>query len=548
LPFFPPWLARVARFTVLVLVGFLLLWAAAWKGWFLRSDRQYLPRNPDPRRIAVPAGYRAEVLAWGLNAPSALEVAPDGSIYIGESGYGGAYAATAGVEGATPGRILRLNQDGTLTVVAGNFLPPLGGFVHDAKGDLFVSHNGVVTAITPQGRRDIVTGLPSLGDHKNNNIALGPDGQLYLAQGTVTNSGIVGLDNWVLWGRFFPGPRDIPCQDVTLRGVNRTTADPRSILPFMRVATGAYSPFGHTTKAGQVVRGQVPCNGSILRFGPDGSGMDLVAWGLRNPFDLRFSKSGDLYVTDQGPDTRGSRPFQGPDLLYRIRSRAWYGWPDYWNGQPVSTLNTAGRERPQMLLARVPGQPEPAFAALGQHVAAVGFDFAPASFGFEGQLFIAQWGTAFPATTQYPDLVGFNIARFDAATRRKEIFATNVKPGPASLSPDRGGFERPVAVRFGSDGAMYILDWGHLSVTRKGPYHVPDSGVLWRISRTDHTALPSYASAAARPPLQRSPASIGQNGAERSWDPRPAVAMAAVAAAGWLLWRGRREADRDAPR
>ncbi len=490
MPAFPPGLARFARFTVLVLVGFLLLWVAAWKGWFLRSDRQYLARRLDPRQIAVPAGYRVEALASGLNAPSALEVTSDGTVYIGESGYGGAYAATAGVEGATPGRILRLNRDGTFTVVAGNFLPPLDGFVHDAKGNLYVSHGGVVTAITPQGRRDIVTGLPSLGDHKNNSITVGPDGLLYLAQGTVTNSGIVGLDNWVLWGRFFPGPRDIPCHDVTLRGVNVTTADPRSLIPFMRVTTGAYSPFGHSTRPGQVVRGQLPCGGAVLRFAADGSGMELVAWGLRNPFDLRFSKRGDLFVTDDGPDTRGSRPFQGPDLLHRIRFGAWYGWPDYWNGQPVSTLNSAGWERPQMLLARLPAPPEKAFAPLGQQVAAAGFDFAPVGFGFEGQLFIAQWGTAFPATTQYSDLVGFNVARFDPVTRRKEIFATNVKPGPASLSADRGGFERPVAVRFGPDGAMYILDWGHLSVTRKGPYHVPDSGALWRIGRINGSARP----------------------------------------------------------
>ena len=31
---------------------------------------------------------------------------------------------------------------------------------------------------------------------------------------------------------------------------------------------------------------------------------------------------------------------------------------------------------------------------------------------------------------------------------------------------------------------MYVLDWGHMSVTRKGPFHVPYGGVLWRITRT----------------------------------------------------------------
>jgi glucose/arabinose dehydrogenase len=486
----PPWLRRLARYTILVLVGFLLLFGAAWKGWIFPSDRQYEPRKPDPAAISVPPGYTVEVLAAGLNAPSSLEITPDGAIYIGESGYGGAYAATAGYEGATPGRILRLERDGSLTVVAGAFNPPLAGFVHDKEGTLYVSHNGVISAISPTGRRDILTGLPSLGDHKNNNIVMGPDGKLYFVQGTVTNSGIVGLDNWVLWGRYFPGPRDVPCKDVTLRGVNVTTADPRSVIPFQRVETGAYSPFGHKTVPGQVIKGELPCNGAVMRVNPDGTGLELVAWGMRNPFDLRFGPDGQLYVADDGFDPRGSRPVDGKDLIYRVRQGAWYGWPDYWNGQPVTELETAGREKPQLLLEKPPQKPDHALMATTHHSAVAGFDFAPAGFGFEGQAFVAEFGSAFPATYQSPDLHGFDVARLDLRTLKAEPFAHNVKPGPASLSEGQGGFERPVAARFGPDGALYVLDWGHLSVTRKGPYHVPDGGVLWRISKVGSSPLP----------------------------------------------------------
>lgn len=476
-----PWI-RIARWTVLVLVGFLLLFAAAWKGWIFPSDRQYTVRKPDPAAIAVPAGYQVEVMASGLNAPSALEITSDGSIFIGESGYGGAYAATAGVEGRTEGRILKLGPDGRLTVVAGGFNPPLAGFVHDADGNLYVSHAGAVTVLTPAGRRDILTGLPSWGDHKNNNLALGPDGKLYLAQGTVTNAGIVGLDNWVLWGRYLPAPHDIPCVDTYLRGVNVTTADPRSLLPFSRVSTGAFTPFGHTTQPGQIVRGQLPCNGAVMRMGKDGSGLELVAWGLRNPFDIRFGKDGELYAIDDGPDTRGSRPMEGPDLFYHVQ-RGWYGWPDFWNGVPAWKLPSGGRGQPPMLLQRPQGKLQKALAELGMHAGVAGFDFAPASFGFEGQAFIARWGSGFPATAQDPGLHGFDVARLNLATGKVEVFATNKRPGPASLYKGPGGFERLVAVRFGPDGSMYVLDWGHLSVTRKGPYHVPDGGVLWRIRR-----------------------------------------------------------------
>jgi glucose/arabinose dehydrogenase len=491
LPSFSPIWARLGRYTVLILVGFLLLWLAAWKGWLIPSDRQVLPRIPDPTQVAVPAGYRVELLATGLNAPSALEVTTDGAIYIAESGYGGAYAATAGYEGTTPGRILQLLSNGSLRAVAGDFHPPMEGFVHDKEGNLFVSHSGTITAITAKGRRDILTGLPSIGDHKNNNVTLGPDGKLYFAQGTATNSGVVGLDNWVLWGRYFPGPHDIPCQNLILRGVNTTTADPRSVIPFMRVQTGAFSSFGQVTVSGQVIRSQLPCNGAIMRLNPDGSGLELVASGMRNPFDLRFGKDGQLYVTDNGPDTRGSRPMEGPDLFYKVQLGAWYGWPDFWNQQPASSLGTSGREKPAMLLERLPGKPAAAYATFGLHMAAAGFDFAPSTFGYDEQAFVAQWGSAFPATNQNPTLnAGYNIARLNLLTRKVEVFAHNKQVGPASLQPSRGGFERPVQVRFGPDGAMYVLDWGHLSVTRKGPFHVPDSGALWRIVKEGTTALP----------------------------------------------------------
>jgi glucose/arabinose dehydrogenase len=483
LPAYSGWWVRLARYLALPLAGFLLLWAAAWQGWIFPSDRQYAPRQPDPRAIQVPPGYRVELLASGLNAPSALEVTQDGSIYIGESGYGGAYASTAGFEGATRGRILRLNPDGTVTVVAGEFNPPLAGFFHTAGGDLYISHNGVISVITGTGRRDIVTGLPSLGDHRNNNLTMGPDGKLYFTQGTVTNSGIVGLDNWVLWGRYFDSPHDVPCRDITLRGVNVKTADPRSLLPYSRVQTGAFSSFGHATVPGQVVKGELPCNGAIMRINPDGSGLELVAWGLRNPFDLHFGPDRQLYVTDNGLDTRGSRPADSSDLFHQIKPGAWYGWPDYWNGQPVAGLNTAGREQAQPLLAKLPAKPEKAFMAFDHHVAPTGFDFAPVAFGHEGDAFVALWGSGFPATTQEPELYGFGIARVDLKSRKAVPFAQNVKPGPASLNKGPGGFERPVAARFGPDGAMYVLDWGHMAVTRKGPYHVPYGGALWRISK-----------------------------------------------------------------
>ncbi|HWI53679.1 MAG TPA: hypothetical protein VNT01_16200, partial [Symbiobacteriaceae bacterium] len=310
-----------------------------------------------------------------------------------------------------------------------------------------------------------------------------------------------------------------------------TTADPRSLIPFQRVQTGAYSPLGHKSFPNQVIKGELPCNGAIMRINPDGSDLELVAWGLRNPFDLRFGPDHRLYVTDNGPDTRGSRPMEGPDLFYQIRPGAWYGWPDFWNGRPAAALGTSGREKPEMLLARPPAKTvEKAFASMGNHVAAVGFDFAPAAFGFEGQAFVAQWGSAFPATNQHPALVGFDVVRLDLRTRKPEVFARNAKPGPASLNGTQG-FERPVAARFGPDGALYVLDSGHLSVTRKGAYHVPYGGVLWRIVRDGSRPL-SYA---YRPPEPRRIGDLSDSSAAGGLT----LSAGLLTLAGWLVLRSR---------
>jgi glucose/arabinose dehydrogenase len=89
--------------------------------------------------------------------------------------------------------------------------------------------------------RPVVTGLPSFGLHQNDGLALGPDGYLYLGQGSTCDH----------------------CRE----------ADPR--------------------------------NGAILRFRPDGTDLSVYAAGLRNPYDLAFNARGHLFATDNSRDDLG---------------------------------------------------------------------------------------------------------------------------------------------------------------------------------------------------------------------------------------------------
>jgi glucose/arabinose dehydrogenase len=62
-------------------------------------------------------------------------------------------------------------------------------------------------------------------------------------------------------------------------------------------------------------------HGTILRMRPDGSNMDIYAYGFRNPFALTFAPDGTLYVADVGPAS------PEVDEINRIVRGGNYGWP-----------------------------------------------------------------------------------------------------------------------------------------------------------------------------------------------------------------------------
>lgn len=198
--------------------------------------------------------------------------------------------------------------------------------------------SGRILKITPEGTiTPLIENLPSTGDHHTNGPAIGPDGALYFAVGTFTNSGVIGEDNADFgWLARYPQASDIPCRDITLKGENYTSKNPLTSDRNDTAVTGAFSPFGTATRKGQVISGKIPCSGSVLKTPIDGGDVELVAWGFRNPFGLAFSPDGQLYVTENSYDDRGSRPVFGTgDLLWKVISGRWYGWPDFHGRFPL---------------------------------------------------------------------------------------------------------------------------------------------------------------------------------------------------------------------
>jgi glucose/arabinose dehydrogenase len=444
-------------------------------------------RTPDPSGIALPEGYRAEVVAAGLTFPTGVAFDDRGGIYVLEAGY------SYGEVWTTP-RLLRVEPGGKTSVVATGENPPWNGVIfHD--GAFYISDGGEkdggrILRVTPDGKVSaIVDGLPSLGDHHTDGPAAGPDGWIYFGQGTATNSGVVGPDNADFgWLKRHPDFHDMPCKDVKLAGRNFSSDNPLTPAAGDKATTGAYLPFGQASTSGQVVSGKVPCAGAVMRVRPEGGTPELVAWGFRNPYGLAFSPEGRLYVTENGYDQRGSRPVYGtPDVLWAVEPGAWYGWPDHSAGIPLDDGRFAqgGNPNPGRVLAEMPGEPPKPAALLGVHSSSNGFDFSrDEAFGHVGEAFVAQFGDMAPKVGKVLGPVGFKVARVDVKTGRIEDFAVN-RPhkGPASMVGG-GGLERPVAARFDPSGAaLYVVDFGIMTVSQEGPQPRQGTGVLWKITR-----------------------------------------------------------------
>lgn len=475
--------AGAALLLLCLSTGCFTLFAKGQGGAESRSHRA----PPDPAEVAVPEGYEVDAIAAGFTFPIAVTFDAQQRPVVLEAGY--SYG-----EVFLPPKLIRLEKDGTRTtlVEGGPGGPWTGVFFRD--GFFYVADGGEsgpgrILKISPEGEiTELVTGLPTLGDHHTNGPAIGEDGWLYFATGTATNSGIVGPDNFQFgWLKRYPDFHDVPCEDVTLTGFSAQSEDPLS-PDNGPVKTGPYLPFKRAASVGEVIKGRVPCSGAIMRTRLEGGPVELVAWGFRNPFGLALDPEGQLFATENGYDIRGSRPvFGASDNLWRVEAGRWYGWPEYSAGIPITSPGFAppGKDKPaQLLQSREQQVPAPA-AILGVHSSSNGFDFSRSdSFGHRGEAFIAQFGDMTPGTGKLFNPVGFRVVRVQLDGGIVRTFAANRKgSGPASALKT-GGLERPTAARFTPSGdALYVVDFGILAMEGNAPKPVEKTGVLWRIRK-----------------------------------------------------------------
>jgi glucose/arabinose dehydrogenase len=485
------------------------------------------PKVPpaDAAFAQVPAGYKVEVFMKDLIWPTSIDFDGAGNAYVAEGGYvyGDPFA---------PARILKISANGQVTT----FADQLNGPVTDIlwyKNRLYVSHRGKISAINKDGAiTDLVTGLPSYGDHFNNQLTVGPDDMIYFGQGTATNSGVVGLDNVYpyVWLLLWPDVHDIPAKDIRLTRESFLTPQANNVLarqgkllsfwkdvPYavtsvfnrnknksMLVRTRAFQPFGEKSRS---AKGAVKASGTILRMNPDGTGLEVYAWGLRNPFGVMWGPDGQLYATDNAYDERGSRPIaNAKDNIWQVKQNAWYGFPDFSSGIPVTDPQFRPKRgpKPRFLMKDHPPVEQP-WLTRPENAAAAKFDFSTSnSFGYKGQMFLAEFGSGTPATGD-PNPVHYMVVKIDPATKQATTFLGNQSAMEQQETGSTPGPRRPVEAKFSADGeALYIVDIGVIGFDIGGagpfPVPVPGTGVIWRITKQGSNASGPPANLSPMPP------------------------------------------------
>lgn len=439
--------------------------------------------------IALPPGYTAEAVASGLTFPSSMTFDEQGRMYVIEAGY------SYGEVWLEP-KLLRMEKDGKFTTLAkgGKNGPWTSIIFHE--GYLYLSEGGAaeggkIFRVTLDGEmKELVSGLPSMGDHHTDHLVI-KDNYIYFGQGTATNSGVVGEDNMQFgWLSRHPEFHEIPCKDITLTGQNYITDNVLTEDPDDKATTGAFVPFGTATKAGEVIKGRVPCTGSIMRIPLEGGKPEMVAWGLRNPYGLALAPNGDIYISENAYDDRGSRPIWGTgDVLWKLEPGMWYGYPDFSAGIEMAGKKgfaPPGKDPVKAVMKNYPNKPPRPAAIFGVHSSTNGMDFSThSSFGHTGELFAAEFGDMAPGVGKVWAPVGFKVVRVNIETGVVEDFAVNKgkKNAPASML-GKGGLERPLAVKFHpTEPALYIVDFGILKMTERGPDPQTGTGIIWKITR-----------------------------------------------------------------
>ncbi|WP_242346921.1 PQQ-dependent sugar dehydrogenase [Anaeromyxobacter terrae] len=387
-----------------------------------RSPR--VVRAPRDARLRVPPGFVVERFAEGLENPRLLRVAPNGDVFVAETGAGRLRALRAREGAARPERV---------EVYATGLDGPFGMAFHPPGPEprwLYVAtENAVVRFPYRSGdleaRGEPETVVPRLADttggHTTRDVAFSPDGKrMFVSVGSESNVA-----------------EDLP-----------------------RKAPDAIRAWEAEHGLG-AAWGDEAWRADVLAFDEAGTSRRPFANGLRNCVGLAVHpRTGDLWCTVNERDGLGDDLV--PDYVTRVREGAFYGWPWLYLGAHEDPRHRGARPD----LAEKVTIPD---VLLQAHSAALGLAFYDARPGAAARFPEAWTGDAFVAlhgSWNRSERTGYKVVRVPlrdgVPTGEYEDFLTGFVVDDARV------WGRPVGVAVARDGALLVSEDGN--------------GTIWRIT------------------------------------------------------------------
>ena len=354
--------------------------------------------RPDNVWPQVLPGFVVELYATGLDNPRLTRTAPNGDIFVAESNPGDVKVFRGFTPAGKP-ELMATFATGMSKPYGINFYPagPDPQYIYIGTTDAvlrFPYRNGDTKARGPAER---LASLPGNANHWTRDIAFTPDGKKMLVSvGSASN---------------------VDDTDTTAREKNRSV---------------------------------------ILEFNPDGTGMRVYAYGLRNAgsgiaFD---AKTGELWCSVNERDGLGDDLV--PDYITHVQAGGFYGWPWYYLG-PLQDPRHKGKHPELQSKVITPD------VLLQPHNASLQFAFYDAKqFPSEywGDIFASQHGSWNRSVRTGYDVIRVPLHQTGHATGEYEEFLTGF------VLPDGTVWGRPVGITVAKDGSLLVTDDGSNSIWR----------------------------------------------------------------------------------
>jgi len=355
-----------------------------------------VPRPADAWPKA-PAGFKVEQYATGLGQPRLMRTAPNGDIFLAEKA--GRIRIFRGLTDDGKPELNAIFASGLRNPYGIAFYPPGPNpqWVYvgtEAAVFRFAYHNGDLKA---SATSEHIADLPHAEGHWTRDIQFSPDGKnMFVAVGSASND-----------------------DDTDTSPEEKNRAD-------------------------------------ILEFNPDGSGMKIYAWGIRNPGGglAINTKTGELWCSVNERDALGDNLV--PDYITQVQPGGFYGWPWWYIGghQDPRQKGKHPELKDKVIVPDVLLQPHNASLEI------TFYDGKQFPAEYQGDIFASEHGSWNRSVRAGYEVIRVPLHQSGHASGEYEDFVTGF------VLDDGRVWGRPVGVTVASDGSLLVSDDASNSIWR----------------------------------------------------------------------------------